>query len=280
MYRSILSPAAGRFTSMLRRLAQPSAEMAVAAGEDRRCARRHRLWRSGGELTWLFFEGRDKDQICRDLGSIGHPRVLLHRAKNHSRSWCSRIRSRSMDHGGVKTLAIERNLEEMTPEERDAFEGYFPVRRGADDAREAAAMRRRSRRSHTRTSDHGRRRPTCHPDAAVARWRCRSRCSGPRPRCWPSALATRTVAGPRPQLGSFARRRRCVRRAAARGGRLARPRHSHASRGPGARRSRVTFVRARTRRRHRRIRSAPPASPRAVAADGAELDVYRFRSLY
>ena len=37
-------------------------------------------------LTWLFFEGRDKDQICRDLEvDRDYLRVLLHRAKNHFR---------------------------------------------------------------------------------------------------------------------------------------------------------------------------------------------------
>ena len=37
-------------------------------------------------LNWLFFEGRDKDQICRDLEvDRDYLRVLLHRAKNHFR---------------------------------------------------------------------------------------------------------------------------------------------------------------------------------------------------
>ena len=34
----------------------------------------------------MFFEGRDKDQICRDLEvDRDYLRVLLHRAKNHFR---------------------------------------------------------------------------------------------------------------------------------------------------------------------------------------------------
>ena len=37
-------------------------------------------------LTWLFFEGRDKDQVCRDLAvDRDYLRVLLHRAKNRFR---------------------------------------------------------------------------------------------------------------------------------------------------------------------------------------------------
>jgi RNA polymerase sigma-70 factor (ECF subfamily) len=37
-------------------------------------------------LTWLFFEGRDKDQVCRDLHvDRDYLRVLLHRAKNRFR---------------------------------------------------------------------------------------------------------------------------------------------------------------------------------------------------
>ena len=37
-------------------------------------------------LRWLFFEGRDKDDICRDLNiDRNYLRVLLHRAKNRFR---------------------------------------------------------------------------------------------------------------------------------------------------------------------------------------------------
>jgi RNA polymerase sigma-70 factor (ECF subfamily) len=68
---------------------QPSAEMTVAAGEDRKRVRAALVALAPKErelLTWLFFEGRDKDQICRDL-EVGRDylRVLLHRAKNHFR---------------------------------------------------------------------------------------------------------------------------------------------------------------------------------------------------
>jgi RNA polymerase sigma-70 factor, ECF subfamily len=35
-------------------------------------------------LTWLFFEERDKDEVCRELNvDRGYLRVLLHRAKMH-----------------------------------------------------------------------------------------------------------------------------------------------------------------------------------------------------
>jgi RNA polymerase sigma-70 factor (ECF subfamily) len=37
-------------------------------------------------LKWLFFDERDKDDICREMGiDRNHLRVLLHRAKNHFR---------------------------------------------------------------------------------------------------------------------------------------------------------------------------------------------------
>jgi RNA polymerase sigma-70 factor (ECF subfamily) len=68
---------------------QPTAEMAVAAGEDRERVRAALVALAPKErelLTWLFFEGRDKDQICRDLEvDRDYLRVLLHRAKNHFR---------------------------------------------------------------------------------------------------------------------------------------------------------------------------------------------------
>jgi RNA polymerase sigma-70 factor (ECF subfamily) len=63
--------------------------MAVAAGEDRERVRAALVAlapRDRELLTWLFFEGRDKDQICRDLEiDRDYLRVLLHRAKNHFR---------------------------------------------------------------------------------------------------------------------------------------------------------------------------------------------------
>jgi RNA polymerase sigma-70 factor (ECF subfamily) len=37
-------------------------------------------------LRWLFFEDRDKDEVCRELNvDRNYLRVLLHRAKNHFR---------------------------------------------------------------------------------------------------------------------------------------------------------------------------------------------------
>jgi RNA polymerase sigma-70 factor (ECF subfamily) len=68
---------------------QPTAEMAVAAGEDRERVRAALVALAPKErelLNWLFFEGRDKDQICRDLEvDRDYLRVLVHRAKNHFR---------------------------------------------------------------------------------------------------------------------------------------------------------------------------------------------------
>ena len=68
---------------------QPSADSAIAAGEDRERVRAALVALPPKErelLTWLFFEGRDKDQMCRDLQvDRDYLRVLLHRAKNRFR---------------------------------------------------------------------------------------------------------------------------------------------------------------------------------------------------
>ena len=63
--------------------------MAVAAGEDRERVRAALVALAPKErelLTWLFFDGRDKDEICRELQvDRNYLRVLLHRAKNRFR---------------------------------------------------------------------------------------------------------------------------------------------------------------------------------------------------
>jgi RNA polymerase sigma-70 factor (ECF subfamily) len=68
---------------------QPTAEMSVVASEDRERVRVALIGLSPKErdlLTWLFFEERDKDQVCRDLNvDRSYLRVLLHRAKNRFR---------------------------------------------------------------------------------------------------------------------------------------------------------------------------------------------------
>jgi len=68
---------------------QPGADTAIGAGEDRarvRAALAALPQKERDLLTWLFFEGRDKDQICRDLAvDRDYLRVLLHRAKNRFR---------------------------------------------------------------------------------------------------------------------------------------------------------------------------------------------------
>lgn len=68
---------------------QPSVETAIEAGEDRERVRAALVGLPPKErelLTWLFFEGRDKDEICRDLKvDRDYLRVLLHRAKNRFR---------------------------------------------------------------------------------------------------------------------------------------------------------------------------------------------------
>lgn len=66
-----------------------SAEHRVMAGEDRvrvREALRRLPEKDQKLLKWLFFEERDKDDICRLLNvDRNHLRVLLHRAKNRFR---------------------------------------------------------------------------------------------------------------------------------------------------------------------------------------------------
>ena len=68
---------------------QPSIDTTIAAGEDRARVRAALAGLPPKErelLTWLFFEGRDKDEICRDLQvDRNYLRVLLHRAKNRFR---------------------------------------------------------------------------------------------------------------------------------------------------------------------------------------------------
>jgi RNA polymerase sigma-70 factor (ECF subfamily) len=67
----------------------PSAETTLAAGEDRERVRTALVALPSKErelLTWLFFDNRDKDEICRDLGvDRDYLRVLLYRAKNRFR---------------------------------------------------------------------------------------------------------------------------------------------------------------------------------------------------
>ena len=67
--------------------AKPDAEAVLLAGERRACVRAAlaELPRKDRELLhWLFFEGRDKDDVCRALNiDRNYLRVLLHRAKAH-----------------------------------------------------------------------------------------------------------------------------------------------------------------------------------------------------
>jgi RNA polymerase sigma-70 factor, ECF subfamily len=68
---------------------QPTADSTIAAGEDRERVRAALVALPQKErdlLTWLFFENRDKDQVCRELNvDRDYLRVLLHRAKNRFR---------------------------------------------------------------------------------------------------------------------------------------------------------------------------------------------------
>ena len=89
MYRSgsRTLPLADDFDAADERL--PSAETTVVAGEDRarvRAALQALTQKERDILTWLFFEERDKDQMCRELNvDRDYLRVLVHRAKTRFR---------------------------------------------------------------------------------------------------------------------------------------------------------------------------------------------------
>jgi RNA polymerase sigma-70 factor, ECF subfamily len=65
----------------------PSSDVTLIAGEERgdiQKALAELPTREQQLLQWLFFDERDKDEICRELQiDRGYLRVLLHRAKNH-----------------------------------------------------------------------------------------------------------------------------------------------------------------------------------------------------
>lgn len=67
--------------------AKPGADAALIAGEQRtrvRAALAELPQRDREILQWLFFDGRDKDDVCRALKiDRNYLRVLLHRAKAH-----------------------------------------------------------------------------------------------------------------------------------------------------------------------------------------------------
>jgi RNA polymerase sigma-70 factor (ECF subfamily) len=69
---------------------RPSAETSMLAAEDRervRSALRSLPEKERELLRWLFFEDRDKDDICRELNvDRNYLRVMLHRAKNRFRA--------------------------------------------------------------------------------------------------------------------------------------------------------------------------------------------------
>jgi anti-sigma factor RsiW len=116
-----------------------------------------------------------------------------------------------MDHvEAVKTLAIERYLlEEMTQEERDAFEEhFFSCAECADDAREAAAMREGVRGglalAARATMERGDGPRVVPMRPAAARWRSSVALPWAAAALLAVGLGYQTVAGPRPQLGSFA----------------------------------------------------------------------------
>jgi RNA polymerase sigma-70 factor, ECF subfamily len=67
----------------------PRADALLVAGEERERVRRALAelpQRERDLLKWLFFDERDKDDICRELAvDRGYLRVLLHRAKQRFR---------------------------------------------------------------------------------------------------------------------------------------------------------------------------------------------------
>jgi len=67
----------------------PSAESTVMAGEEREQVRSALAALPAKEqelLRWVFFDARDKDEVCRELNvDRNYLRVLIHRAKLHFR---------------------------------------------------------------------------------------------------------------------------------------------------------------------------------------------------
>jgi RNA polymerase sigma-70 factor, ECF subfamily len=74
------------------------ADLTMIAGEDRERVRQVLAslpQRDKNLLRWLFFEERDKDEICRELQiDRNYLRVLLHRAKNEFRDRFNDLSSR------------------------------------------------------------------------------------------------------------------------------------------------------------------------------------------
>jgi RNA polymerase sigma-70 factor (ECF subfamily) len=76
----------------------PSADFTLVADQEReevRAALKELPEREQLLLTWLFFEERDKNDICRDLQiDRGYLRVLVHRAKSRFRERFALLSSR------------------------------------------------------------------------------------------------------------------------------------------------------------------------------------------
>ena len=102
-----------------------SAESMMMAGEERarvRAAIAALPQKERNLLQWLFFEGRDKDEVCRDLNvDRTYLRVLLTAPRRASVRSLSVRHPSPMEHlHAVNTLAVERYLlDEMTDAERD-----------------------------------------------------------------------------------------------------------------------------------------------------------------
>jgi len=75
-----------------------SAESMIMAGEERARVRRALETLPEKErslLRWIFFEERDKDEVCRDLNiERAYLRVLLHRAKARFRAGFMKVEAR------------------------------------------------------------------------------------------------------------------------------------------------------------------------------------------
>ena len=113
-----------------------------ARGSARRWPACRRRTRSCCRL--LFFEERDKDDICQELNvDRNYLRVLLHRAKAHFRGFAGRERDAMTHEQAVSTLAAGRYLlDEMPEPERETFEEhYFSCAECAEDVRTGALMR-------------------------------------------------------------------------------------------------------------------------------------------
>jgi hypothetical protein len=142
---------------------RPTAEWRLLKSEEREKVRdtiAELPQRDRDLIRWLFFEGRTKDDVCRELNVIAVLRVLF---TEPSSVFASGSPPRKTDdtvthQEALETLASERYLlNEMSDTDRDAFEEhFFDCQDCADDLRTGAAMLQGARAGFAGTATTGR----------------------------------------------------------------------------------------------------------------------------